>query len=97
MKLFTYKKKLSRGQTFSLRKKFKVKMAFTWVYLDNDGNPVENLPKEAVIEEFQTRAEAEDWLTVNWRTLLRGGIDQVSLWDGTNLAMENMSLHPISK
>ena len=65
MKLFTYKKKLSRGQTFSLRKKLKVKMAFTWVYLDNDGNPVENLPKEAVIEEFQTRAEAEDWLTVN--------------------------------
>ena len=72
-------------------------MAFTWVYLDKDGKPVEKLPQEAVIAEFKTRSEAEDWLTLNWRVLLKGGVDQVSLWDGTSLAMENMSLHPISK
>jgi hypothetical protein len=47
-----------------------------------------------VIAEFKTRAEAEDWLTLNWRVLLNGGVHQVSLWDGTELAMENMSLHP---
>jgi hypothetical protein len=69
-------------------------MAFTWVYLDEVGKPVADLPKEAVIAEFKTRAEAEDWLTLNWRVLLKGGVHQVSLWDGTELAMENMSLHP---
>ncbi len=35
-------------------------MAFTWVYLDEAGKPVADLPKEAVIAEFKTRAEAED-------------------------------------
>jgi len=69
-------------------------MAFTWVYLDKDGKPVNNLPSEAVIEEFSNRSEAEAWLTKNWRVLLEGGVDQVSLWDGTDLAMESMSLHP---
>ena len=69
-------------------------MAFTWVYSDEVGKPVADLPKEAVIAEFKTRAEAEDWLTLNWRVLLNGGVHQVSLWDGTELAMENMSLHP---
>ncbi|MFM9129662.1 MAG: hypothetical protein ACKOMW_00160 [Actinomycetes bacterium] len=72
-------------------------MAFTWVYLDQDGKPVEQLPKEAVIAEFKTRSEADAWLTLIWRVLLKGGVDQVSLWDGTNLAMDNMSLHPLSK
>jgi hypothetical protein len=47
-----------------------------------------------VIAEFKTRAEAESWLTTNWKSLLSGGVHQVSLWDGTELAMENMSLHP---
>ena len=74
--------------------KVKVKMAFTWVYLDEAGKPVADLPKEAVIAEFKTRAEAENWLTINWKSLLNGGVHQVSLWDGTELAMENMSLHP---
>lgn len=71
-----------------------VKMAFTWVYLDEAGKPVADLPKEAVIAEFTTRPEAEIWLTTNWKLLLNGGVHQVSLWDGTELAMENMSLHP---
>jgi hypothetical protein len=69
-------------------------MAFTWVYLDEVGKAVADLPKEAVIAEFKTRAEAESWLTTNWKILLSGGVHQVSLWDGTELAMENMSLHP---
>lgn len=72
-------------------------MAFTWVYLDQDVKPVENLPKEAVIAEFKTKAEAEEWLTANWKVLLDGGVDQVSLWDGIELAMESMSLHPLGK
>jgi len=63
-------------------------MAFTWVYLDEAGKPA------AVIAEFTTRSEAEIWLTTNWKLLLNGGVHQVSLWDGTELAMENMSLHP---
>ena len=41
-------------------------MAFTWVYLDEAGKPVADLPKEAVIAEFKTRAEAESWLTTHW-------------------------------
>ena len=45
-------------------------MAFTWVYLDEAGKPVADLPKEAVIAEFKTRAEAESWLTSNWKSLL---------------------------
>ena len=30
-------------------------MAFTWVYLDEAGKPVADLPKEAVIAEFKTK------------------------------------------
>ena len=56
-------------------------MAFTWVYLDEAGKPVADLPKEAVIAEFKTRAEAESWLTTTWKSLLSGGVHQVSLWD----------------
>lgn len=69
-------------------------MAFTWVYLDESDKPVADLPKEAVIAEFSTRAEAERWLTTNWKVLLNGGVHKVSLWDGTELVMESMSLHP---
>lgn len=47
-------------------------MAFTWVYLDEAGKPVADLPTAAVIAEFTTRSEAEIWLTTNWRLLLNG-------------------------
>ncbi|MFJ9828529.1 hypothetical protein ACIRSU_29780 [Streptomyces sp. NPDC101160] len=51
-------------------------MAWTWRFEKSDGSEV--TPSVAP-EEFTTQGDAESWLGENWRDLLDGGADQVTL------------------
>ncbi|MFF0432572.1 hypothetical protein ACFYU9_10170 [Streptomyces sp. NPDC004327] len=51
-------------------------MAWTWRFENSDGTEV--APSVAP-EEFTTQGDAESWLGENWRDLLDGGADQVTL------------------
>jgi hypothetical protein len=66
-------------------------MAWTWRYEKADGTPAgENLPRET----FSSQGDAESWLGENWRDLLAGGVDQVTLLEGSRVEYGPMSLHP---
>lgn len=69
-------------------------MGWTWIYTDNQGNPVSQVPAAAVLEPFPTQAEAESWLGESWRDLLDNGVDAVVLWEDDRVAYGPMSLHP---
>ena len=68
-------------------------MAFSWRYETLDGTEVTapGLPDER----FPTQADAESWIGESWRTLLDGGVDQVSLLEGDRVVYGPMSLHPV--
>ncbi|RSN45320.1 hypothetical protein [Actinomadura sp. WAC 06369] len=62
-------------------------MAWSWRLETADGRSV------GVSEEsFSTQADAESWLGENWRALLAGGADKVTLLAG-DTAVYEMSLH----
>jgi hypothetical protein len=63
-------------------------MAFRWQYQDGEGNQVPG-PDEV----FEDQAEAEDWLSAQWRELADAAIDQVVLLDGEDVVYGPMSLH----
>jgi hypothetical protein len=65
-------------------------MSWSWRYEDSNGNLVAKpaLPRH----EFPTQADAESWLGENWRDLLDGGVDQVSLLEGESLVYGPMGL-----
>jgi hypothetical protein len=67
-------------------------MTWTWQYEKADGSAAASrgLPKES----FPSQGDAETWLGENWRTLLDGGVDQVSLLEDTRREYGPMSLHP---
>lgn len=67
-------------------------MAWTWQYEKQDGTVItsRSLPKEA----FSSQGDAESWLGENWRELLEGGVDQVTLLDEERAEYGPMSLHP---
>ncbi|MEU8544984.1 hypothetical protein AB0C52_34135 [Streptomyces sp. NPDC048717] len=59
-------------------------MAWTWRFEKSDGSEV--APSVTPEEEFTTQGDAETWLGENWRDLLDGGADQVTLSeDGTTI------------
>ena len=65
-------------------------MAWTWRFEKADGTEV---PTPVEPEEFTTQGDAESWLGEVWRTLLEGGVEQVTLFeDGTEI-YGPMSLH----
>ncbi len=67
-------------------------MAWTWQLEKQDGTVVtsRNLPKET----FGSQGDAESWLGENWRSLLEGGVDQVTLLEEDRTEYGPMSLHP---
>src|SRR6202023_1556101 len=52
-------------------------MAWSWQFEKEDGTVTASrgLPKET----FSSQGDAESWLGENWRELLDGGVDQVTL------------------
>ena len=67
-------------------------MSWSWRYEDGDGNLVAKptLPRN----EFPTQADAESWLGENWRDLLDGGVEQVTLLEGESVVYGPMGLRP---
>ncbi|GGY53307.1 MULTISPECIES: hypothetical protein [Streptomyces] len=55
-------------------------MAWTWRFEKSDGTEVVPV---VTPEEFGTQGDAESWLGENWRDLLAGGADQVTLSEDT--------------
>ena len=69
-------------------------MAWTWIFTDLQGTPVQALPAAAVLAPFPSQADAESWLGESWRELLDGGVDAVVLWEDDRQVYGPMSLHP---
>ena len=67
-------------------------MAWSWQLEKQDGTVVtaRNVPKET----FGSQGDAESWLGENWRVLLEGGVDQVTLLEEDRTEYGPMSLHP---
>lgn len=65
---------------------------WTWTYADADGQPVR--PESAATGGFGTQADAETWVGESWRTLLREGVDSVTLLEDGERVYGPMSLHP---
>jgi hypothetical protein len=66
-----------------------------WIYEVADGEPVNGLPKSAALDPFDSREDAEAWLTKYWRDLLANGVDQVELYEDQT-SVYQMSLHPLN-
>lgn len=71
------------------------KAKWIWVYEVADGEPVNGLPKSAALDPFDSKEDAEAWLTKYWRDLLANGVDQVELFENQN-SVYQMSLHPLN-
>ncbi|HSI93393.1 MAG TPA: hypothetical protein VK925_07815 [Jiangellaceae bacterium] len=65
-------------------------MAWTWRFLDRDGDPVE--PSE--VGRFSTQADAETWLGQTWQDLVADGVAAVTLYDDGREVYGPMSLDP---
>ena len=65
-------------------------MPWTWRYekADGTGVPADDL-QEAI---FVSQGDAESWLGENWRDLLAGGVDQVTLLEENRVEYGPMSL-----
>jgi hypothetical protein len=70
-------------------------MTWSWQLEKQDGTVVtaRNLPKET----FSSQGDAESWLGENWRSLLDGGVDQVTLLEEDRTEYGPMSLHPAAE
>ena len=66
-------------------------MSWTWQFEREDGTAavVRGLPRET----FTSQGDAESWIGENWRSLLEGGVDQVTLLDDGQAIYGPMSLH----
>ncbi|HXC80389.1 MAG TPA: hypothetical protein VNV62_00940 [Trebonia sp.] len=69
-------------------------MPWTWRYEKADGAVVNGVGLQEAI--FASQGDAENWLGENWRALLEGGVDQVTLLDDERKEYGPMSLHPES-
>lgn len=60
---------------------------FTWKPQMMDGPlyDVEDLADTGIDKEFDSRAEAEEWVTQNYELLEELGVDAVSLYEGEEL------------
>jgi len=67
-------------------------MAWSWQFEQSDGSLVASrgMPRET----FSSQGDAESWLGENWRDLLAGGVDQVTLLEEGRVEYGPMSLHP---
>jgi hypothetical protein len=67
-------------------------MTWSWRYEDHSGAVVRT--GEHPAEEFPTQADAESWLGEQWRDLLDGGVEQVTLLENGVPVYGPMSLRP---
>ena len=67
-------------------------MGWTWQFETADGTlvPSRGVPKET----FPSQGDAESWLGENWRDLLAGGVDRVTLLEENRVEYGPMSLRP---
>ncbi|MEU3652726.1 hypothetical protein AB0E67_07705 [Streptomyces sp. NPDC032161] len=64
-------------------------MAWTWRFEKSDGTETEPAPRP---EEFTTQGDAESWIGENWKELLDGGTEQVTLFEDATEVYGPMSL-----
>jgi hypothetical protein len=67
-------------------------LSWSWQLEKADGTVISSrgLPRES----FSSQGDAESWLGENWRALLEGGVDQVSLLEEGRPVYGPMNLHP---
>jgi hypothetical protein len=69
-------------------------MSWTWIYQTEDGTPAPSLPAEAVLTEFPTQTDAEEYIGQTWEALLAGGVEAVTLYESDREVYGPMSLKP---
>lgn len=69
-------------------------MAFTWRYENEAGERLPEPSLEGTADHYVTQGDAESWLGENWRALLDGGVDQVTLLEDTTEVYGPMRLRP---
>ncbi|GAA3747191.1 hypothetical protein [Streptomyces tremellae] len=65
-------------------------MAWTWRFEKADGTEVTPAVRA---EEFPTQGDAESWIGEEWKELVEGGADQVTLFEDGTKVYGPMSLH----
>jgi hypothetical protein len=68
-------------------------MTWTWQLETEDGTvvPARDLLKES---SFSSQGEAESWLGEHWTSLLKAGVDQVTLMEDGRVEYGPMALRP---
>jgi hypothetical protein len=67
-------------------------MTWTWQLEKEDGTAVPS--RDLVREPFTSQGDAESWLGEHWQSLLKAGVDQVTLTEDGRVEYGPMSLHP---
>jgi hypothetical protein len=67
-------------------------MPWSWRYEKADGSTIDGPGLSE--ETWTTQADAESWIGENWRELVEGGVDQVTLLEDGRKEYGPMSLHP---
>ena len=67
-------------------------MAWTWIFTDLQGTPVQDLPAAAVLTPFPSQADAETWLGESWRELRADGVTAVTLLEEERVVYGPMPL-----
>jgi hypothetical protein len=67
-------------------------MTWTWQLEKEDGTAVP--ARDLLKESFSSQGDAESWLGVNWPSLLKAGVDRVTLTEDGRVEYGPMSLHP---
>ena len=68
-------------------------MAWLWQYLRTDG-VVDPAPDAGDPPTFSSQADAESWIGEEWETLLKSGVEAVTLMEDDREVYGPMSLHP---
>ncbi|MCZ3388834.1 MAG: hypothetical protein LH645_06835 [Actinomycetia bacterium] len=68
-------------------------MAWLWQYLRTDGavDPTRDAGEPPT---FSSQADAESWIGEEWQTLLKSGVEAVTLMEDDREVYGPMSLHP---
>jgi hypothetical protein len=67
-------------------------MTWTWQLEKADGTVMPG--RDQLDETFSSQGDAESWLGEHWPSLLKAGVDQVTLLEDGRAEYGPMSLHP---
>jgi hypothetical protein len=72
------------------------RVSWSWRYERADGEPVDASGSGVaeLLSSFPTQSDAESWLGEEWRSLLAGGVDRVTLLEGDRVVYGPMNLDP---